>query len=488
METDLLFWEQIPQQFYTKWSTDYLKANRLKINISRDKNFNLNITFNGNSEEIEFKNIFEGKKFPFVIKEKEFKNLLGYTIDSKWRLEINGFSNFQQKISSEFTKSKIKNNLTLFIDPNNIVLKKIKNISPIEFTNYFYINGPSDRMEFISPQEYKIAETISIDSENPINNYKGELNKKWKSYDCLNLEYKKKPFVVILIYEKEESKRKFIIQFSKKDIPTKNELFIIETILSFIIGRKIINIGYASYDQTFQVIEESFVNPRVKSLEYLLNTESKPSIPISFNAIEKYGEENTIKRINNLFVQLDIQNQKIPFKIIFNHLFYSWESVFFLKVHPLSTVLDMIIQAWIEKQLKKYSRIIPKAEFKPIKKQIECYLNELIKETNKNDIKKIIKKIQILNNKSIAEQQKDFLIFYNINLNKKEVEILQYRNKCIHGHIPEDENEIINTEGYISFINRIILKILKYEGDYLDYSFLDPKTKSIDVGIGEGLI
>ena len=112
----------------------------------------------------------------------------------------------------------------------------------------------------------------------------------------------------------------------------------------------------------------------------------------------------------------------------------------------------------------------------------------IIKETNKNDIKKIIKKIQILNNKSIAEQQKDFLIFYNINLNKKEVEILQYRNKCIHGHIPEDENEIINTEGYISFINRIILKILKYEGDYLDYSFLDPKTKSIDVGIGEGLI
>ena len=453
-------------------------------------------------EDIIFENNLWNFKFPFKIPEinnfiikrdESYKMLVKIDLeyDMNFSEEIYNMGIIDEiKISSDiFSKEYVLKNCTvlnmvskplinshglinLSLSPTIILYRQI-DLGSTAWIKEWYLNGPKDEKMFNRTISYRKTEIC----EKELNNCPSELNLGSKfimetsqkssgsKYIFCKLD-EENDIIISLVPNKmnPEWSNNVCISYASEDYILNKELRKdIENIISFIFGRKLIKIGESYYDSKGYKIKENMLNPFLNNNFNIKNIcMSGASFPIPVEYFDPKIEQILTDLINSFIILRD----KLDFSTMFINY---WNSTFLLpesKIILLAASLESIKKNWFkQKKYKENTTIIDKNIFRKSIKDIKKQFDEKF-----GDNPEIIGKFNQLNNRSINKSFEYFFKDINMEIGDIEKKTLQYRNKPVHGNDVYSESYldlIIYSELYHIILNRVILILLGYDGEYI---------------------
>lgn len=230
------------------------------------------------------------------------------------------------------------------------------------------------------------------------------------------------------------------------DIPDKKTRKSIEEITGFVIGNHLINIGYTSYDETGKLVEVCVLQPEsYLNLETLRNSPARYR-PVNLNV---YNHGRNIGVILPQILKIYLERKD---ELMLDIVFYSyWLS----QTLPLEHTLP-VLQNGFEVLVK---RILREDETKPLK-------------FRHPDKEKMGKKSGFFDALRFICDTK-----LNLEIGDLEKNAVALRNEMTHSRILWETMSDEMREGalsklltYYTLFNRIILRSLGYEGEYIDWA------------------
>ena len=154
----------------------------------------------------------------------------------------------------------------------------------------------------------------------------------------------------------------------------------------------------------------------------------------------------------------------------------------------LSSALEIMAENYLKTTGNYKKEYLPEENYLQL---IETELNELMtKLSSVQDGDIILKKISTAFRKGPSEKTNHFLNTVGIKVGKSEKKAIALRNKMAHSSrdYSQEKNtyeDIVCTRVYEGLFRRIILKLLGYNGYYIDYSVKGTPLKHIDLCAGE---
>lgn len=283
-------------------------------------------------------------------------------------------------------------------------------------------------------------------------------------------------------------------------IPSPEERTQINEIVSFLIGRQLISVGYTEYDKKGLIIKDCVKTPQIAKGIHLQELCKDKYISSPVNTIEGNPWENNLstylKKIIPNYLSL---RDELKLDDVLEKYWLSKSIPIEAEIIVLAASLETLFNAWYKSKKSKskrkyishklFNRIIEKCL-----KSIEKNLNTIDFEDNPDFRDRILRKIQNSYQMGYNESVAFFFKEIDLKIGKIEEETIKYRNKPVHGNLNknEDTSELHKmTNAYRTLLNRSILKILGYEKHYIDYyTALEPVpikeyVRHIDEPIGE---
>jgi len=351
-----------------------------------------------------------------------------------------------------------------------------------EFVHYWYLNGFGEEGPFcrFSEKEFKTTLKLKID------NIEKEIERPAfgnTSIDCMRLLINNKTFVFGAA-NKASSKDVpcSYLRFSKENVPSKEELEAIENTLSYIFGKMFLFVGSSKYSSDWRLIERSFQDPYLygTSLEKILKLPKYE--PFIINRIKMGDSETVINQMLGNYFELA---KAFPLNEVVEAINMYRLFPLDLEIMPLSLALDMLKNAWFksDKSTSKGKHLADNRYELVLQKyliQIEEDLKAIFKlnanetaptEMTPDTSTPIINRIKGANNLSNNERIQVFFNELGLKISDVEARALQTRNIVVHGATKErnDQQFVDNVHIYYTLLNKVLLKLLSYDGLYLDY-------------------
>lgn len=259
-------------------------------------------------------------------------------------------------------------------------------------------------------------------------------------------------------------------------IPTPEERKKINEIVSFLIGRQLISIGYTKYNKKGKVIEDFVNSPQISEgihLQELCKSKFYSS-PVNtlgdgtFHNLRIYFRELIP---NYLALRDDLNLNEVLGKYWLSKAIPNEAEIIIL-----SASLELLFNSWYNSKNSK-----SQGNFLSRKKFLEAFSEELDSIKNKLDNvnwqfpdfkKRFYNKIDNSNQMGFNASIHFFFKEIGLNIGEIEKKAIQCRNNPVHGHIlkTNEVDELIKmTLAYRTLVNRTILKILGYKREYIDY-------------------
>lgn len=260
--------------------------------------------------------------------------------------------------------------------------------------------------------------------------------------------------------------------FSKEHINDINIRRDIENIVSFIFGRKLIKIAESHYDINGNKIKETMINPSIdKTLDIKNICETSDNFPIPICDCNRDTTESIMSNMINSFIS---KKETLDFTSMFINY---WNSTFLpaeSKIILSAASLESLMNKWFDSENSKHDgRIIEKSKYQQLIKDIRPLFLEKFKEHPQ-----IIDNFKQINRRSINKRRELFFKEINLEIGSIEKNAIKSRNNPVHGNDIDNEtfsDIMIYAEIYRIILNRIILTLLDYKGDYI----LNNLTESI---------
>ena len=471
-----LFWELLPDYSFDITNHGNVNEAFKKIIFSRNKNYELWCRMEANiGDDIKarmrlspFKNEPEMKAGLLNHGDNLIANQHGHTAEIK---------------SFHFNRMDA-NQDPCFIEGNAYQLRitSIKESEESGFIQYWYLNnlgtaGPWCRA---SEREFKTILKLKID------NIEKEIERPALggiSIDCIRLSINNKTFIF------GEGNKTFsagtpcsYLRFSIENLPSKEELEAIENTLSFIFGKIFMFIGYSKYNSDWLLTEILFQDPYM----YVTSLEKITKMPCYEPFIIKrvrLGDSETV--INHLLGKYFELAKILPLNEVVEAINMFRLFPYDFKLMPLSAALDMIKDAWF-----KSDRSVSKGKYladtnfdtvilkhlSDIQAELRVLLgitpNEIAPaEATSDKTIPIINRIKGANNLSNNERIQVFFKELGLKISEVEINALRTRNIVVHGATKggNDQQFLDNVHIYYTLLNKVLLKLLSYDGLYLDY-------------------
>lgn len=448
-----------------KFDLDKEIPNITEINIKRNDYYNIEITLKGYIS----KEFFQAQNN--LRKENFFKKIKIFDKSEEW--ELNNLYVIKTKITSK--------NYIITLSCNDITYNYKEN-KLIEKIEEWYINGPNNLL-FNNVTEYETKKYFKRTRRNSHYNYSDNRNIRTEckitttqDYFYCNLKNNKN-----IVIHKTPSffgpkwSTNIGIQYEDKEYINNNSMREnIKNIISFAFGKNLIKIAESYYDSDGNKIKEVMINPNIQSnIDLRKICKSRELIPFYFDRLSFEFESVLTNLINEYIDKIN----EIDFTTMFN---YYWNS-FHLSPESKIILLASCLESLFHEYFKQYSvnnTIIPKKEYKNRVKSIkESFYKEFENETQlKNNFNQI-------NRKSINANFLSFFDEIGIKVGELEKAAIKYRNKPVHGN---DLNKcfdevIIYSIIYHSLVNRCILKLLHFNGQYNISTLINPIDLSDEI-------
>ena len=278
-------------------------------------------------------------------------------------------------------------------------------------------------------------------------------------------------------------------------IPNEEEREAISELVSFVFGNQLLKIGQTSYDGSLSLSVQEYQNPWGDNVVSRCQRLGFP--PVEIGNYHDWGRVEIL--LNELVSNYLIQRKPLRLK---NALWKYWLAMY----SSLGTnlpILSSAVETLAEQILNNHPEIkhyyieyhqfceLIKDEIISVDKKLEATINGGFTKEKKNAIKdSILRKIKGASQRGSNEKLEMMFEIIKLPIDKIERKALKARNKMAHSSLGEISDEEIKetsrlTRAYETLFNRILLKILSYNGQYKDYYTMGYPSRNIDDPIPE---
>lgn len=267
-------------------------------------------------------------------------------------------------------------------------------------------------------------------------------------------------------------------------IPSEEEREGISEFVSFVFGNQFLQIGQTSYDKSSNLTLQEYQNPWGDNVVSKCQKQGLP--PVEIGNFHDWGRAELL--LNELINTYLSQRNTLQLK---DALWKYWLAKY-SSLGANLPILSSAVETLAERVLKTHPEIKHcYIEFKAFSELIIDELSSIKKKLEGNTHKEIIiRKLQNAAQRGSNEKLEMMFEIIKLPIDKIERKAIKARNKMAHsslGDIDEDEiKETIRlTRAYETLFNRILLKILSYNGKYIDYYTFGHPNRNINEAIPE---
>ncbi len=487
---DSLLWENIPFENFIIVGYSGIKQENLddvfwddvdELCVSRDGDYNISISC------VRYLNRYKEKKHKPVTKKQEI--MPGSTVP-EGKLEIKIFDNYSVKFEPLYY-----NGYESKLDKTNYKLScyhvegKSMTKTPSVIKEWI-LNGSRSGLFFCgnSKFEYRVEGSVFGkygDMEFPV---KESLEEQEYYGRFIHIRYKDTAFDIHFVGDKygpSWSTNLSISYFEKYGrIPSVDERKQIREYLSFFIGKRLIYVGETSFDENGDEIGFIMEYPRTYGFDIKKVCMNGAKSPIRNDAAFFQNYFDIVQKYIEPFSEL---YKKLDFDSFFSAYWYAKEIAKPMDLPILSGALENLKRKWYEKvELNPETVLMDKKDFakriKPIKDlvQIEFEGTECVERMKRT--------VEGMNRMSVSEQLTHFFEGINMVIGNREKKALQARNFSAHGSFGKNDidyqKQNMTSQVYECILVRVVLKLLKYDGNYIDYGTLGYPEKNINCPSG----
>ena len=249
--------------------------------------------------------------------------------------------------------------------------------------------------------------------------------------------------------------------------------------ICFCFGKRFIEVGFTEFDIENNPIRKSSRSP------YSLNLHSEVSqhelSPTM--TIRGLAEEDEIGNIVELFLD---SREKFNLSKVMWHIWHARMLPVGSELVIYAMAFEALMNAWF-----KLSENVDRAYYVP-EQEFQMTVAPLI-ETLTSSVgdstawKRIFKKMYAANHLSVNDKYKRFFEEIGLKVGAVELEVIGSRHKFAHGGSAEDseiKRLVVLARAYETLLNRCILKVIGYQGEYVDYSTLRFPRRRLEEPLG----
>lgn len=487
---DSLLWENIPftnfilasrQEIYQENLDEVSWDDVDELSVSRDDDYNINILC------VKYINRYRESKQRTIIKNQEL--LVGSTLP-EGKLEIKFSDQYMVTFSPMYC-----NGYESKLDKTNYKLScyriegKSTNKTPSVIKEWI-LNGSDRGLCFCtnSKFEYKVEGAVFGtygDREFPV---KEPLEEQEYYGNFIHIKYKDTAFDIHFVgnqYGPSWSTNLSISYFKEYGrIPSEEERRQIRDYLSFFIGKRLLYIGETWFDEKGTGIGFIMENPRTYGFDVKKICINGAKSPIKNEYFSHQIYFDVIQNYINLFSEL---YEKLDFGSFFTAYWYAKEIAKPMDLPILSGALENLNRKWYEEvELNPETVLMNKKDFRNRIKSIKTLTETQFAGTEY--VERMKRHIEGMNRMSVSEQLTHFFEGIDMVIGSKEKKALQARNFSAHGSFNGNDNECVDqymtSQIYACMLARVILKLLNYDGNYIDYGTLGYPDRNINCPIG----
>lgn len=265
-----------------------------------------------------------------------------------------------------------------------------------------------------------------------------------------------------------------VVEYRKKDkpIPSEEERKAISEITGFVLGTQLMKIGESQLDMSDIIVKRQALNPWGDNIVAKCSAPAKP--PVRIGHIDDWGKVQTL--LSKLVPAYIEHREKYNLKDVLWKYWIASDLAIGTNLPILSSGLETLADSYIKanKLIRTYSKDEKHSYRKLVAEELELIKGKL----EPFDFKKrVVDKFENPFTIGVGEKLKMFFETLGFKFGNKDIENLamQARNAMTHGPLGGTDKEIKRyiklSHAYESLFNRLLLKILGYEGDYTDYSY-----------------
>ena len=264
-------------------------------------------------------------------------------------------------------------------------------------------------------------------------------------------------------------------------IPSEEQRIAFSEIVSFLLGRHMLQVGSTSYDKVSQPIKATSNPPWGR--DAVENCTSQDRQPIPLDGHGNRPPELDISKLTKEYMEYrDLLN-------LSDAIWITWLAQRMPLGYDLplySAALESLMQSWFKSKESKTKGIYME------KKKFDSLVGEFIEAASEKlkgheHADRMIRKMGNSFQMSVNEKFPAFFSEIGLAIGNGEDAVIRARNSTAHGHSLKKEDYqkfSLLGGGYKTLINRTLLKILGFDGFYIDYSSLNWPQRNIDEPIG----
>ena len=361
----------------------------------------------------------------------------------------------------------------------------------------WYINGPENNSVFRNSTKRKSSKTIIRErlahNDEKIHFIEVSGEDLYSSRDYLRIETGDIQFLIAKVPEgfgpnwHSNISSNIGIEYRKdwRGIPNIEEREKISELCSFIFGRQLLMVGYTSYDKDNNIVEEYACNPWGNDPRYLC---SKPDIP----PIRIKGHSKADDLITRLLPPYCTLRDRYRLNYTLWAYWLARDTPAGMGLPIFAAGVEAVMKKWFKSEKSKSHGVymtndefgeISKNEINNIKTKLRSNYRDKL---NERDCDKIVDYLKRGYNRGVKAQFKVFFDEINLYLDENEWKAIDARNDVAHGRFllasdrKKSRDMIRFGFAYETIIHKILLRMLKYSGLYIDYldGFKDKQLKS----------
>ncbi len=259
-------------------------------------------------------------------------------------------------------------------------------------------------------------------------------------------------------------------------IPDPSERKAVGEIVGFIMGKHLLNVGYSAFDESGNPLELCAVQPCAvqpwgDNVVSLCQALAFP--PIQFpHRTDLF--ETTLQELVPKY--LEAQKDLNLDEVLMRYWIGSTLSVG-TDIPIIANGMEILANAWFKSERSKSKgTYLPKEEFSALVEEEFANIADKLGDNSYKD--RLLRKMRGANNRGSGERMELFFQELGLNRGTLENKAIKVRNRMIHSRVTTSEREqfeglIRLTWAYCTLFHRVMLKILGYSGNYLDYTSED---------------
>lgn len=336
----------------------------------------------------------------------------------------------------------------------------------------WYLNAPSDISIFTETTQRTTCAKAKKYRENSREKYRISKNENFRR-DSVFIQYEDTGFYICKVPEEFAPlwAHKLSIEYRQEfgRIPSKKERIAIRELVGFLLGRELLYIGKTEYADCMHIRKAMIQNPMGINVRKICGMSNIEIVPIYHIDAEKGFASFKLCLESILPVYLKSRMRKA----IHNSLPLYWTSSL-LPIETafpvISSAIEMVQKSWFSlEENKGGSSYYQKGEFRQRIKSAREALKESFSGTQYEDV--MLNKINQLNQMTVRDKNKVFMEELKLPFGEKESIAMKARNCFAHGDSDERGVDIISSLNVLQILYaKILLKLLHYNGEYIDRS------------------